>query len=90
MVMGYVGVCSMIRAEKYVSRDQAYRQPDFDQFLFLPDVTTPDRTYNYYYDLGNVPIKQDGDNWLWGPRRCVDCRQDGGSKTKPEGWPTGH
>ena len=28
--------------------------------------------------------------YIWTPSICIDCRMQGGTKTKPEGWPNNH
>ena len=38
-----------------------------------------------YEDMSGKPSHH-----MWAQQICIDCRRQGGSKNKPEGWPTSH
>ncbi|MBQ0077831.1 MAG: DUF4249 family protein [Bacteroidales bacterium] len=83
-VIGFIGAGNYIEAEYYIHRNNVYIQPDLMSGLFVPD---PAVSLLAYYNAGFRPVV-DYNGWLWGPGRCIDCRLAGGSKTKPDGWPS--
>ncbi|MCQ2139436.1 MAG: DUF4249 domain-containing protein [Bacteroidales bacterium] len=55
-----------------------------------PSQTIGEYSWPTYYNKGWVPYDYDPDTkqaW-WTPAYCADCRALGGTRTKPEGWPT--
>lgn len=87
-VIGYIGMMSSIEAQLYINSSKVYIPVYMDQFLFLPE---DEAEFPDLYEKGYLPIKYAPnmeDGFLWGPARCVDCTLMGGSKEKPEGWPS--
>lgn len=88
MVIGYVGASAFADASIDIYGTSVYKPINYEQFLFVPEEDVP---VSSYYDVGQVPVKiGNGGVYLWGSLRCIDCRAFGGTKDKPEGWPTGN
>lgn len=87
-VAGYVTVTSRHYDELWIEKG-FYKQPDFMQKLSVPGRAPISEMYEgglrpaFYGEdaMGNYGL-------LWGPMECVDCRGYGGTKTRPENWPT--
>lgn len=64
-----------------------------DLLLFdLPDYSNKG-IYNYQFRPLTTKINSNPDNpevEFWTIKECADCRERGGTKEKPEGWPTEH
>lgn len=86
-VIGYVGASTRTDAELFIRKEAVYIRLNPERFLFFPEEDVP---LLEYYEKGYLPVKEDiyGNGYQWGPARCVDCRRSGGTKEKPEGWPS--
>ncbi|MCQ2141168.1 MAG: DUF4249 domain-containing protein [Bacteroidales bacterium] len=58
--------------------------------IFMPADEVGEYHWPSYYNKGWVPFDYDPDKKMawWTPFDCADCRAAGGTRTKPEGWPT--
>lgn len=89
-VLGYVSVCELATRQIYIDGTGIYRgRYDPDDLLFEPEpdesgVLDYDMLYKFY---SPVKMATPQGPLLWGPKRCVDCRVWGGSKSKPDWWP---
>lgn len=94
MVLGYVGVMSIVRKKMYIDNSlvRFYRNlnPDW------PELDTLRNPADYWlaYHVGKRPAYEVFDEntgaligYEWWPSRCLDCRMKGGTLTKPEDWP---
>jgi hypothetical protein len=43
-----------------------------------------------YEELYENPMSTSPSHYMWAPEECIDCRVQGGTKTRPKGWPTDH
>ena len=88
-VIGYINVCTQNVDTLYISASDVYVRPYYERSLFIPE-TDEKFTIQWFYDQGYRPTYMDSLTGIcqWSPERCVDCRGYGGTKTKPEGWPT--
>ena len=51
----------------------------------------------FWYRQGYLPyqavyetMSADPTHYMWGLKQCIDCRELGGTKTKPADWPNDH
>lgn len=92
IVYGYVGVAYPASAEFYMSSDdigRIYQRPIHE--YEPPETPAEEQWYNYYYIKAWRPYSHDPfSGWEWMPGRCVDCRFAGGTKNRPDNWPTDH
>jgi len=92
-VIGYMSASSVQQAHLYVENYQLNNWPHYVYFEGCPTNysarSSPDdfHTYNYadtafgpYYYITNGPL-------VVAPKRCMDCRRQGGSNVKPSFWP---
>lgn len=88
-VIGYVGVstCTKARIFELESENKFYKA----QNKIIENEIHGEDEWPYLYQHGMLPT---GGNpsmgYSWAADYCVDCRLKGGTKTVPEGWPTGH
>lgn len=91
VVTGYIEACSVAVKEIYID-NELYKQPPFSWEPVVPatDVATLDELYR----LGMRPFEQvpggDEKSYQWGSRSCIECTAAGGTKDKPDFWPTDH
>lgn len=92
-VVGFISVCERASHRIFINVSPYHKSRENpNDLLFFPE---PDEDGNYNLDalyVYNSPVTFDGEaptktNVIWGPKRCVDCRVWGGTKTKPEWWP---
>ena len=93
LAIGYVEVCKRTSRRIFIGSSGVYQSRfDPETLLYFPEA---DEDGNYNYDsifvndspvmvMDEVPTQT---NVKWGPKRCVDCRAWGGSKSKPDWWP---
>lgn len=92
VVLGYIEACSVATKELFID-NKFYRQPPFTwETQTLPNDTA---VLDFYYRNNFRPFEMNpggGDNptYNWGPQRCLDCVAAGGTKNKPDFWPTTH
>lgn len=88
--LGYVDVACRVSRRIYVPNTFYTRPYDPDVLLFFP---APDEDGNYDFDqefrMGSAPVRGEEPSLTgveWGPKRCTDCTQLGGTTTEPEWW----
>lgn len=94
LVLGYINAATESSCRKYIDNLETmfYVRP----YPFVPDEEyKEDEWYNRYMsgDIPVVPVLDMFGNitgYTWCEKRCVDCRFFGGSKEKPDYWPTGN
>ena len=94
LVLGYVGVMSVIRKTMYIDNSLLRFYRNTSRYQPVVDTLNDEASYWKAYQLGKRPVgdifnEQTG-NWVgydWWPVSCVDCRRKGGTTTQPEGWP---
>ena len=87
VVIGYVGVAATKSATIYEieSSERFYR----DRGTSEESEPLAEEQWPSAYASGLRPVYGDANlGYYWAAERCVDCRIGGGSKSKPEGWPT--
>ena len=94
LVIGYISAAQ--RAKKtlfldaadiqYYKRNEPYQEPVL--------LESPLDWYQYYSRERFLPyssvVPHDTSQTYWAPARCVDCRERGGTLTKPDDWPFLH
>ena len=93
VAIGYVNVTTRNTKRIFVS-GVYYSTFDPNTLLFIPEA---DEDGNHNFEQlfsSNSPVRGGNpltvNNVYWGPKRCTDCRAWGGSKNKPDWWPTDH
>ena len=92
-VIGYISAAAQATGDMYYDNDveDFYQKPYPEQF---ETILVKPAEYYMYYRNGYAPLDivfGDGPSGFeWAPRRCVDCRANGGTKNKPAGWPNDH
>jgi len=88
-VFGYINVCTIARDTLYIDYTDAYIQKNMEPYLFIPDLSGMTDLLGYY-NFGYRPVITEYETGItyWAPKRCIDCRDYGGTKEKPEGWPS--
>lgn len=88
-VVGYVGVMTSVKASIYEldSETKFYKAPR----KLVETEVYPEEEWPALYQRGMLVIGgTPSEGYYWAKDECVDCRLKGGTKTVPEGWPTGH
>ena len=98
-VMGYLNAAVQAEASMYYDNSVAgYYVPGklFERFDEKVSVNQLD-SMNYWYKHGYLPYQAiyetgglEPTHYMWALNICIDCRQLGGTKTKPEDWPNDH
>jgi hypothetical protein len=90
IALGFVDVVCCVSRRIYVPNRFYHRAYDPELFLFFPE---PDEDGNYNFDqlyiTGDAPVRGEEPSLTgveWGPKRCTDCTQLGGTTTEPEWW----
>ena len=92
-VIGYISAAAQATGDMYYDNEveDFYLKPYPEQ---IETVSVKPNEYYSYYRMGYAPLDMvlgDGPpGFDWAPRRCVDCRANGGTKNKPAGWPNDH
>jgi hypothetical protein len=93
LVLGYINVSGV--AEKRVFVDNSVtgyyvKNPRIPEENWMIPITT-DEWPRYYYYKNYLPVSEgEGPEFYWAPKRCVDCRLQGGTKERPSFWPNKH
>lgn len=97
-VMGYLNAAVPVSAVMYYDNEQeGFYQPGplferRDSTIAASNIALADQMYR----SGYLPFKEiytmgpDPTDYTWTYSDCIDCRRQGGTKTRPEGWPSGH
>ena len=101
MVLGFVSIVKPVTKRLFILDSEIlfYRDP---HRVPLPEREVPERDeWTNYYQRGYLPttVYEPPDPaettkpgyielYHWLPARCVDCRLKGGTKNKPDYWPT--
>lgn len=99
-VMGYLNSASQAEASMYYDNyaNQFFKAGKaYERFDQKVDASRPD-SLAYWYRNGYLPYQELFENemsdkpthYMWATSICIDCRQQGGTKVKPAGWPTDH
>ncbi len=87
-VIGYVFAATETSRRLFIDAkdvpEMKYIYPQSNEQLFPPNESMA------AYNAGLGILYSDPDGYYWINRRCVDCRALGGTKNKPEWWPTDH
>ena len=89
-VLGYV--TTSLSTSKRAFLDSRYYTPLMPptNYLFISENFREDYEYGYYpVDLMILPRGENGEDVegvYWGPLRCIDCIEAGGTKEKPDFW----
>jgi len=97
-VMGYLNAAVPTSAVMFYNNEDEgfYRQGPLserrDSTISAYDISLADQMfstgflpYMEIYTMGPTPS-----DYTWNYATCIDCRKQGGTKTRPEGWPSGH
>ena len=97
-VIGYLGAA--VHAEATLYYDNEVGKYYHNKYYPWPEIkvsASQRDSMAYYYREGYLPFQEiyEGmsaapSHYMWTQRICVDCRVEGGSKTRPEDWPSGH
>lgn len=92
-VIGFISASTEETYERYFD-ESAFYTPVYDFPTYDPTDFEPG-SWGYLYYNGWRPFYAESlpggaRRILWTEARCVDCTLKGGTKTKPEGWPTTH
>ncbi|MBQ9660358.1 MAG: DUF4249 family protein [Bacteroidales bacterium] len=93
-VLGYVNAAKVAVAELYYDNGSEHFYQA--QHRTIEVVNAQPESFETLYGIGYVPYdffagsQAEPPAYQWLPRQCVDCRMQGGSKDKPEGWPNDH
>lgn len=92
-VIGYISAAVQTTGGMYYDNavEDFYEMPYPEH---IETIRVKPEEYYMYYRMGYAPLDMvlgDGPpGYDWAPRRCVDCRANGGTKDKPAGWPNDH
>ena len=98
-VMGYLNAAVQAEATMYYDNElNDYYKPGRPLDLFEQKVSVSERdSMNYWYHQGYLPYQgvydtmgAEPSHYMWGMKYCIDCREQGGTKTRPEDWPNDH
>lgn len=97
-VMGYLNAAVQTDATMYYdNRIEGYYKPGFPFERFDEKVSVKQLdSMAYWYAHGFLPYQEiyestmgiEPTHYMWAQGICIDCRKLGGTKVKPEGWPT--
>lgn len=96
-VQGYVNAAVVTQADLYYDNmaEGFYHYPGASATLAPEEPSRAE--YAKFHEVGYIPYEgvYAGDSpvptsYMWGNGNCIDCTRSGGTKQKPEGWPTFH
>ena len=93
MVFGYVNVSGLAQKRIFVDNGKTgyyVSNPRIpEEYWQIPLLY--DQWRRYYVYKQYLPVsKGEGPEYYWAPKRCVDCRLQGGTKNRPDFWPNDH
>lgn len=89
MVYGHIAVVLPSSATLYYDNEKGMFYQNTTRVEY-EEATIGSGDFARYYRKGYLPVMSDpaqGDIWGY-PAECIDCRMMGGTRNKPEGWPT--
>ena len=91
-VIGFISAVKEARKTMYLKPgEHSFFIPTPAPVIDVPQLEEGRTLYDFYM-AGNRPVMEVpaglGTDVGWGPERCVNCLYGGGSKKKPEDWPT--
>ena len=100
-VMGYLNAAAQVTAVMYYDniKERFYKpdppEPRDTEEVEAGDVETADELYDQRHMLPydgeyKSPTAFEPTHYLWTYARCIDCTLHGGSKDRPEDWPSGN
>ena len=98
-VMGYLNAAVQAEATMYYDNElNDYYKPGRRMNLFEQQVSVSQLdSMAFWYRQGYLPyqavyetMSADPTHYMWGLKQCIDCRELGGTKTKPADWPNDH
>lgn len=97
-VMGYLNAATQAEAEMYYdnSKNRFYEPERPFERADTMIVNRPAYSEEWYrrgylpFEAVYEDLSETPSHYMWTPAICIDCRRQGGTKTVPEGWPSGH
>ena len=99
-VLGYLNAAAQTEGVMYyddaLNHYHISRRP-FERYDRKVSAQRPD-SLEYWYKNGYLPYEEVYEDemsdfpthYMWAQQICIDCRKQGGTKNKPEGWPSTH
>lgn len=92
LVIGYINAAEQTEADMYYDDyvERFYKGKNNFEYIEVDP-----SEFSLYYDRGYIPFNhfldfERGHIYQWGTKRCLDCRESGGTKNKPSYWPNDH
>ena len=92
-VLGYVDVSETAVAELFIDNQETNFYVDTRRNNYEPETCESSDLWPALYKQGKLPIELVSDmpaQYSWVAKSCVDCRELGGTKDKPDFWPNLH
>jgi hypothetical protein len=89
-VIGYIFVSKAATSRLYIPMDQQQLNYLEDISFCLEGQQFDNPRTAYYQDYGIYNADEDGEEYFYTYRKCVDCTLRGGTKSKPDFWPNDH
>lgn len=87
-VIGYVCVTKPSVLRHFISMEGFHRvNREWDLNV---DFRVDSKYWGSYWGAGYLVSRVEDDGVYWAPKRCLDCRVQGGTKDKPDWWPNDH
>jgi len=89
MVYGYIAVVIPSSATLYYDNEKARFYHKTQRIEYVEEAVAQNDFLKYYKN-DYLPVREDFiEGIIWGrPSSCIDCRKKGGTRNKPEGWPS--
>ena len=90
MVYGYVAVVTPSHSRLYVENGETnfYKAKGISRVDLIDD--QGEDTWPTFYRKGYLPVMYNMESKNWADKKCVDCRYQGGTKTRPDEWINDH
>ena len=89
-VFGLVLAAEVTEKRAYMNSEFLRVERQDDSFMLAPDPKYPEQLPLFYYDMNYRPIKMtviEGTPVIgWGPHRCINCLEAGGTQERPSFW----